>query len=81
MSEQDDGNDTVVNQIVREIEDRRRFQQEMEEMGCGQATRAKIVKEISDRMEELSMLDKEKADALQRNWWIKNYFDTRDKNA
>ncbi len=64
--EQDGDNDTVVNQIVKEIEERRRFQREMEEMGCGQATRAKIVKEISDRMKELSMLDKGKFNALRR---------------
>ena len=60
----DGGTSTMTEQIINEIEDRRKFQIEMEKIGKGDFTRDRTVKEISDRMTELMRLDKTKANKL-----------------
>lgn len=49
---------TTVQQIVAEIEERRDFQKKMEEHGVGSQSRERICAEITTRMEELMMHDK-----------------------
>lgn len=46
-------------QLVQEIEDRRKFQNEMEVLGAGSPTRTRLAQEISSRMFQLSSLDTE----------------------
>lgn len=50
--------------IVREIKERREFQIAMEDIGCGDETRDKIVSEIECRMRELRMVDPKIAEDL-----------------
>ena len=50
--------------IVGEIKERRDFQIAMEDMGCGDQTRSKIVSEIECRMRELRVLDPSTAEEL-----------------
>lgn len=54
------------NQIVREIEERRIFQREMEDTDCGDKTRNTIAKEISSRIMQLKKLNPSKGDAIMR---------------
>lgn len=56
--------DMLTEEIIKEIEDRRKFQIEMEKTGKGDLTRDRTVKEISDRMTELMRLDSSKANKL-----------------
>ena len=57
----DEQNWSLADQLVTEIRERQEFQLEMEENGLGDATREKIVTEISKRMEQLMKIDSEKA--------------------
>ena len=57
----------IADQIVTEIKERQEFQLEMEENGVGDATRDKMVMEISKRMEQLMKIDMEKARQLARS--------------
>lgn len=58
---------SLPDEIVKEIEERRAFQCEMEQNGAGDKTRDKIVKEISDRIKELMKLDPDKARVMSRS--------------
>ena len=66
LSESEDDQYSLVDQIVKEIQDRQQFQIEMEQSGTGISTRSKIVKEITMRMKELMKLDPEKAKQLAK---------------
>ena len=54
---QESDEECLASAIVREIEERKQFQMEMEELGNGDSTREKIVHEITSRMKELSKID------------------------
>ena len=57
----------MANQIFAEIQERRKFQEEMEINGAGQEMRAEIVNDITGRMKELMALDQKLAMQLMRN--------------
>jgi hypothetical protein len=53
--------DSLVDQIVKEIQERREFQFSMERNGSGDVSRDRIVAEITSRMRTLKVLDAKKA--------------------
>lgn len=53
-------------EVLYEIEERREFLTEMEALGQGQQYRSKITSEISQKIRELELLDKERCSELQQ---------------
>lgn len=53
-------------QIVSEIKERRDFQRKMEENGCGDESRERVCREITDRLRELMVHEKEVALTLMK---------------
>ena len=52
-----DQEESLADDIVREIKERQQFQLEVEQMGCGVSSRNRIVEEITSRMKKLHEID------------------------
>ena len=52
---------TLFDQIYQEINERRQYQMELEEIGAGEETRDQIVNEIRIRVEHLKKIDPKRA--------------------
>ena len=50
-----------LNAVTKEIEERRNFLEEMENLGQGKEYRSRILAEISQRVRELEVLDKKRS--------------------
>lgn len=50
-----------LNAVTEEIEERRKFLEEMENLGQGKEYRSRILAEISQRVRELEVLDKKRS--------------------
>lgn len=64
VSEPGPSESEMANQIFSEIQERRRFQEEMENSGAGDESRATILTDITKRMKELMKLDEDLARQL-----------------